>query len=601
MRCTALSGMHCMTAFRGSPIICCLILLCLVPMGLAEAARAQTPSAPEARSGWQATPRATAQRTMIAAANPIAVDAGLDILRAGGNAIDAAVTVQLVLNLVEPQSSGIGGGALALLWDARTGTLHSFDGRETAPSAARPDRFLRDGHPIPFREAVLSGKSIGVPGTLRLLETLHRQKGRLPWRDVVAPALRLAETGFPVSRRLHALLSLARAESFQPEARAYFYDRLGSPRPEGFLLRNPAFAATLRQIAVDGADAFYRGEIAARIVAASAAVPGAPGDVTLDDLANYRVAERAPVCSPYRGLRVCGMGPPSSGGVAIAQVLGLLEPFDLGATPAAAMAPRALHLVAEAQKLAYADRDHYIADSDFVPLPPGLLEAGYLTERRSLIDGGKAMPRPQPGHPKRVGGRVLGADETQELAGTSHFSIVDAERNVLAFTTTIEAGFGSRVWAAGFLLNNEMTDFSSRPVDASGTAIANAIAPGKRPRSSMAPTIVFDAAGKPWATLGSVGGQRIPLYVTKALIALIDWKLDAQQAAALPNFGSRGGAFEIEADRPGTIWPALVLKGKGHRVAAAVMTSGTHIIVLRGDGVLEGGADPRREGTARGD
>lgn len=590
-----------MTAFSGRLHIRCLILLCLAPLGPWGEARAQTAAAPEARSGWQATARATATRTMISAANPIAVDAGLGILRAGGNAIDAAVTVQLVLNLVEPQSSGIGGGAVALLWDAGTNKLRSFDGRETAPAAARPDRFLRDGQPIPFREAVLSGKSIGVPGTLRLLETLHREKGRLPWRDVIAPAAKLAEDGFPVSPRLHALLSLAAPDSFQPAARAYFYDRIGSPRPAGYLLRNPAFAATLRQIAETGAEAFYKGDIAARIVAAAAQVPGAPGDLTPADLASYRAVERSPVCSPYRGFSICGMGPPSSGGIAIAQVLGLLAPFDLGDTPAAAMHPRALHLIAEAQKLAYADRDHYVADSDFVPPPPGLLDADYLAERRRLIDTGQAMPRPQPGHPKRVGGRTLGTDETQEIAGTSHFSIVDAERNVLAFTTTIEAGFGSRVWAAGFLLNNEMTDFSSRPVDLAGAPVANAIAPGKRPRSSMSPTIVFDAAGKPWAALGSVGGQRIPLYVTKALIALIDWKLDAQEAAALPNFGSRGSAFEIEADQPGSIWPALVLKGKGHRISGDVLTSGTHIIVLRGDGVIEGGADPRREGVARGD
>ena len=513
-----------MNAIPGLPAACRLVLIALALLGLVPPAWAQTPSAPEARSGWQGAVRATARRTMVAAANPVAVEAGLGILRAGGNAIDAAVTVQLVLNLVEPQSSGIGGGSMALFWDADTGALQTFDGRETAPAAARTDRFLRDGQPMPFREAVLSGKSIGVPGTLRLLETLHRRKGRLSWADVLAPAIRLAEGGFPVSPRLHALLSLLPADSFQPEARAYFYDRLGSARPEGFLLRNPAFAATLRQVAEGGADAFYSGDIAARIVAAAGAVPGAPGDLTAQDLASYRVIERPPVCIPYRGLRVCGMGPPSSGGIAVAQVLGLIEPLAIGSKPASAMGPAALHLVAEAEKLAYADRDYYIADPDFVLPPTGLLDGGYLGERRALIDAGKVMPRPQPGTPKRVGGRALGADETQEIAGTSHFSIVDEDRNVLAFTTTIEAGFGSRVWAAGFLLNNEMTDFSARPVDRTGAAIANAIAPGKRPRSSMAPTIVFDAAGKPWATLGSVGGQRIPLYVTKTLIALIDWK-----------------------------------------------------------------------------
>ena len=578
-----------------------LTALVLAVVGGWPSAQAQTPSAPEGRSGWHAAAVGRASRMMISAANPLAVDAGLDILRRGGNAIDAAVTVQLVLNLVEPQSSGLGGGALALYWDAGAAKLESFDGREMAPAAARPDQFLRDGVPIPFRAAVLSGKSIGVPGTLHLLETLHRRKGRLPWRDVIAPAQHLAEVGFPISARLHALLAQTSADTFQPAARAYFYDRLGSPRPQGYVLRNPEFAATLAKIANAGADAFYTGDIAARIVAAAAAVPGAAGEMSREDLARYRTAERAPLCSTYRGFKVCGMGPPSSGGIAIAQVLSLIEPFDLGAAPADALRPGALHLIAEAEKLAYADRDRYVADSDFVALPPGLTDADYLNERRTMIDAGKVMQRPQPGHPRRVGARPMGVDETHEIAGTSHFSIVDAERNVLAFTTTIEAGFGSRVWAAGFLLNNEMTDFSARPVDGTGTPIANAIAPGKRPRSSMSPTIVFDAQGKPWATLGSVGGQRIPLYVTKALIALIDWKLDAQQAAALLNFGSRGGAFEIENDQPRALWPALVLKGKGPRIAADALTSGTHIIVLRGDDGLEGGADPRREGIARGD
>ena len=578
-----------------------LLLLLLCALALQGPVAAQTPAAPEARTGWRDLPLAIAHQTMIAAANPLAVEAGLEILRQGGNAADAAVTVQLVLNLVEPQSSGIGGGALALHWSAASGQLQGFDGRETAPLAARADRFLRDGRPMAHREAVRSGLSIGVPGTLRLLERLHKAKGRLPWRTVVEPAAVLAEKGFAVSHRLHALLSRAPAASFQPAARIYFYDRLGSPRPEGFLLRNPEFAATLRRIAEGGAEAFYRGDVAARIVAAARAVPDAPGDLSEDDLARYQAAERDPICSPYRGYRICGMGPPSSGGIAIAQVLSLLEGFDLGRSPREALTTRPMHLVAEALKLAYADRDQYVADSDFVPLPAGLLDATYLAERRRLIEAGRAMPRPQPGHPGRVGALPVGDDATEEAAGTSHFSIVDAERNVLSFTGTIEAGFGSRVWAAGFLLNNEMTDFSARPVDAAGRPIANAIAPGKRPRSSMSPTLIFDAEGKPWAALGSVGGSRIPLYVTKALIALIDWKLDAQQAAALMNFGSRGGAFELEIDHPRAIWPALVLKGMGHRILPDVLTSGTHIVVLRPDGRLEGGADPRREGIARGD
>jgi gamma-glutamyltranspeptidase/glutathione hydrolase len=325
------------------------------------------------------------------------------------------------------------------------------------------------------------------------------------------------------------------------------------------------------------------------------------GDITAADLAGYSAKAREPVCVGYRRYRVCSMGPPSSGGLAVAQVLKLIEPFDLGKGPAGAMSARALHLIAEAEKLAFADRDAFIGDPDFVPAPMGLLNAGYLDARRALINPTAAMGRPSPGAPPQTASRSYGDDETIEAPGTSHFSIVDGGGNVLSMTTTIEAGFGSRLWAAGFLLNNELTDFAFRPVDGKGRPLANAVAPGKRPRSSMAPTIVFDEQGKPWAALGSVGGPRIILYVVKALVALIDWQLDAQAATALMNFGSRGGAFEIEIDQPSAIWHALKVKPYGHRVSADLLNSGTHAIVIRKDGMLEGGADPRREGVARGD
>src|SRR5215510_11559224 len=546
-------------------------------------------AAPEAASGWSAQAATRAQRQMVVAANPYAAQAGLDILRQGGSAADAAVAVQLVLNLVEPQSSGLGGGAFLLYWDAARQRLRAIDGRETAPAAADPNQFLQAGRPLGFEAAVFGGLSVGVPGTLRLLELLHKQHGRLPFASVLAPAIKLASEGFRVSPRLHLLLSAYGAQNFAPAARQYFFDATASARPSGYLLKNPQFAATLSALAVQGADAFYAGEVAQAIVAAVRTAPNHQGSMTLADVGGYRAIEREPLCVSYRRYRVCGMPPPSSGGVAVAQILKLIEPFELGRQPADAMNAPALHRIAEAEKLAFADRDHYIADPAFVTPPAG------------LIDTLTAMPRPRPGSPQKQSGRALGIDATVEAAGTSHFSIVDAAGNVLAMTSTIEAGFGSRLWAAGFLLNNELTDFSFRPLDAAGNALANALAPGKRPRSSMAPTIVFDETGKPWAVLGSPGGSRIILYVVKTLVGLIDWKLDAQAATALMNFGSRGGPFEIEIDQPSAIWHALKMKPYGHRVSADLLTSGTHAIVVRRDGTLEGGADPRREGVALGD
>jgi len=567
----------------------------------APAAAQEGAAAPETATGRAVVPVATAKSSMISAANAAAVDAGLDVLRAGGNAADAAVAVQLVLNLVEPQSSGLGGGAFILYWDAVNRNLEGYDGRETAPAAAAPDRFLVHGRPRPFEDAVFGGLSVGVPGALRALEALHRRYGRLPWARLFAPAITLATDGFRVSPRLHHLLRWQGADGFSAAARDYFFDTTGIARPVGYLLKNPQFAASLRAIADGGADRLYTGAIAEAIVAAVRTAPHHQGDISIADLAGYSAKARAPICIVYRRYKICSMGPPSAGGLAVAQVLKLIEPFDLGKGPGAAMNARALHLVAEAEKLAFADRDAFVGDPDFVPAPAGLLSAGYLAARRGLIDPAAAMVRPSAGIPPQAATFRFGEDATIEAPGTSHVSIVDGDGNVLSMTTTIESAFGSRLWAAGFLLNNELTDFAFRPVDAKGRPLANAVAPRKRPRSSMAPTIVFDEAGKPWAALGSPGGSRIILYVVKALIALIDWRLDAQAAAALMNFGSRGGPFEIEIDQPSAIWHALKVKPYGHRVSADLLTSGLHAIVIRQDGRLEGGADPRREGVARGD
>jgi gamma-glutamyltranspeptidase / glutathione hydrolase len=579
---------------------------------------------PEAATGRVDKPLVTAAKQMVVAANPLAADAGLAMLRAGGSAADAAIATQLVLNLVEPQSSGLGGGTFLLYWQAGSAAPVAYDGRETAPAAARPDRFLVDGKPMPFGTAVASGLSVGVPGTPRLLEDVHKRHGRLPWAKLFEPALKLAEDGFPVSLRLNLLLELMGSERFSPGARAYFFGADGRPHPVGYLLKNPAFADTLKALRAGGADAFYKGPVAAAMVDAVAKaeiVPGAAaGDLTLEDLARYKVVVRGPLCVTYRRHKICGMGPPSSGGMAVAATLKLLEPFDLGKGPQAALNPRAMHLMVEAEKLAFADRDRYLADPDFVAPPAGLLDADYLGRRRALINETSAMPKPPAGVPDKRA-RLYGVDATRESVGTSHVSIVDAGGNALSMTTTIEAGFGSRLMAGGFLLNNELTDFSFRFQDAQGLPVANAIAPGKRPRSSMAPTLVFDEAGKLKAVLGSPGGSRIILYVVKALVALIDWELDAQAATALVNFGSRDEAVEFELDHPMNAWPtqqnpwispapgappppvspfAQRLAPFGHRFAPDIMNSGLHIVMVQGRR-LTGGADPRREGVARGD
>jgi gamma-glutamyltranspeptidase/glutathione hydrolase len=577
-----------------------LLLLVVVSEVRAQATEVQ----PESATSWGLSARqpTTAKSHMVAAAHPLAAAAGLEILQAGGSAADAAVAVQLVLNLVEPQSSGIGGGAFVLHWDALQKRLASYDGRETAPAAATPDRFFVNGQPMSFFEAVPSGLSVGVPGTVRLLESVHKAHGSLPWAQLFEPAIRIAEQGFQVSPRLHFLLRWSGPHSFSQQARRYFFDEVGAARPEGYVLRNPEFAATLRAIAAQGAGAFYEGGTAQAIIEAVGTAGKHPGDITSADLAAYTVKERQPLCFTYRAKRICSMSPPSSGGIAIAQVLKLLEPFDLGKGPADALSARAMHLIAEAEKLAFADRDHYIGDPDFVRIPVGLLDPGYLAERRALITPSAAMPgRPMPGSPPQTGSLKPGVDGTVEQDGTSHFSIIDGQGNALAMTTTIEAAFGSRLWAAGFLLNNELTDFALRPQDATGRPLANAVAAGKRPRSSMAPTIVFDEVGRPWAVLGSPGGSRIILYMVKALVALIDWRLDAQAAASLMNFGSMGGTLEIEIDAPGALWHALQMKPYGHSISADFLNSGTQIIVRRSDGLLEGGADPRREGVAAGD
>jgi len=558
--------------------------------------------APEGATGRTDKSGETASRHMVSAANPYAVEAGREILRAGGSAIDAAIATQLVLNLVEPQSSGIGGGAFILHHTRNTGETLAYDGRETAPAAAQPDRFMRDGRRMPFMRAVRSGLSVGVPGLVRVMEDAHRAHGKLDWARLFDPAIRLSREGFKVSTRLHLLLRWFGRAHFTKAAQAYFFPDGGGPVAIGAVVKNPQFADTLSAIAERGADAFYNGPIADAIVAAVSTAPNSAGDMTLADLAGYRAIVRGPVCVPYRGRRVCGMGPPSSGAHTVGQTLRLLEGFDLGTGRDDAMGAQAMHLIAEAQKLAYADRNRYLADPAYVTVPGGLLDPTYIDARRKLIDANRAMSGPaKPGRPPGVGDLArFGRDATIERGGTSHISVVDADGNAVSMTTTIEGAFGSGLWAAGFLLNNQLTDFSFRSVDADGRPIANRVEAGKRPRSSMSPTLVFDAGANLEMVLGSPGGSRIILYVTKALVALIDWNMTAQEAAGLVNFGSRGRYFELEMGGADTLWHGLKVRSFGHRVRPDLMTSGNHIIVVR-DGMLEGGADPRREGVALGD
>ena len=537
---------------------------------------------------------------MAVAANPLAARAGAGVLARGGSAVDAAIAMQMALNLVEPQSSGIGGGGFLLHYDAQTGAVAAYDGRETAPSAARGGLFLKpDGSAPGYFEALAGGRSVGAPGLLRMLERAHAAHGRLPWSGLFRPAIELAEAGFAVSPRLHRLAGWAPTLAGFPRAAAYFLDPDGSAKAPGTVLRNPEFAATLRAVADGGADAFYRGAIARDIAAAVAGAARNPGLLTADDIASYRARERAPVCLVYRGFRVCGMGPPSSGGLAVLQILGLLAGSDMPPPGSAA----AVHLVAEAMRLAYADRDRYVADPDFVPVPAnGMLDPAYLAARAAEIDPARAGGQREAGAPpgsaraaRRGGGGI-------EAPSTTHLSVVDSGGNAAALTSSIEFAFGSALMTRGFLLNNQLTDFAFAP-ESGGAPVANRVEPGKRPRSSMAPTLVFDSRGRLALALGSPGGSRIICYVATALVALVDWGMDAQAAASMPHWCNRNGATELEAGTPiADLAPDL--EARGHGVKVRDMNSGLHIIaVARGpDGraALRGGVDPRREGAAFG-
>lgn len=567
---------------------------------LATPALAQTtPAQPESTTAIAERASVEAAEFMVAAAHPLAAEAGYNVLAAGGSAADAAVAVQVMLGLVEPQSSGLGGGAFLLYWDASQAALTSFDARETAPASATPEYWLTpDGAAMGFWDAVVGGRSVGVPGVPKLLETIHERHGRLPWADLFEPAIATAEAGFPVSPRLAAAIAEARAQGLDtfPATRDYFLGPDGAPLPEGATLQNPDFARTLRLYAAEGAAPFYEGAIAGDIVAAVRTETN-PGELTLADLAAYRVVERAPVCLDYREWEVCGMGPPSSGGLTVGQILGMLETFDLAA-PGSNLDPD--HLFLEAAKLAFADRGLYMADADFVEMPTaGLVDPDYLASRAALIDPGAATGAASPGEPPWKEGRSYAPDQDRPEHGTSHFVIVDAYGDMVSATTSIETGFGSRVMTNGFLLNNQLTDFAFLPEEG-GRPVANRVEGGKRPRSSMSPTIVLED-GAPALLIGSPGGARIIPYVARSLTGILDFGLDPQAAIDRPHLTSQGAGPGVDVEEgPGAAETIAALTALGHEAEAANLNSGLHAIEIE-DGLLRGAADKRREGMVLGD
>ncbi len=590
--------------------------------------------APEIATGFVTKTVATARSFMVVAANPLAAKAGCDVLNKGGSAVDAAVAVQMVLNLVEPQSSGIGGGAFMLHYNADTGSVVAYDGRETAPAAAT-ENYLRwvssTDQTVPKPNARSSGRSIGTPGVLHMLDAAHKDAGVLSWKELFDPAIQIATDGFRISPRMSASIE-ASASSLQrdPEARAYFLNSNGTAKATNTLLKSPALAATFKTIAEGGVNAFYSGSLSQDIVDEIADTTGGitPGVTTLADLAAYRSKKREAICTTYRGSYVvCGMPPPSSGGLAVAQTLGVLQNFDLAPLKPTAIdanggKPTVLgvHLVSEANRLAYADRDKYVADTDFVPLPGGspamMVDKTYLQQRAALISLTKSMGTAQPGN---LGPVPLGVSAPTAENGTTQVTIVDRRGHVVSMTTTVESAFGAfHMTRGGYLLNNQLTDFSAAPTDAGGTPIANRVAPGKRPRSSMAPTIVFrtkadGSRGDFVMSTGSPGGATIIQYVSKTLVGALDWGLDAQQATSMIDFGAANSpTTNVGGEHPnvnlannGNDDPLISgLRALGHTVNTAAQSSGIATIVRRNDAdggvVYDGGADPRREGVALG-
>ncbi|MEL0106694.1 MAG: gamma-glutamyltransferase [Rhodospirillaceae bacterium] len=541
---------------------------------------------------------AKSKRHMVSAAHPLAAKVGRDILRKGGSAVDAAIAIQMMLTLVEPQSSGIGGGGFMISFHAKTGDIVTYDGRETAPASAHPYMFLDGtGKAKPYRDATVGGIPVGVPGLVHMLEQAHKKYGRLPWRSLFKPAIEQARKGYPVSERLNKMVARDfRLKTFHA-AFDYFYTSSGTPKPVGTMLVNKPLADVLEAIAKQGSKALYTGPIAQDIVDTVNNAYRNPGRMKLSDLAKYKSIKREPVCLAYRVNFICGMGPPSSGGITLLQILGILQNFDM-----ANMAPassQAVHVIAEATRLAYADRNTFIADPAFIPVPiAGMLDPGYLKLRAQDIKQYESLEKPLPGMPGITTGKALQPDPAPHGVSTTHFSVIDQDGNAVAVTSSLQNPFGSRLMVRGFLLNSQLTDFSFIP-NKDRAPLPNRAAPHKRPLSSMAPTLVFDGQGQVVMAVGSPGGSRIIGYVAKTLIATLDWKMDIQAAISLPNFTNRLRGTELERGSAlSAIAPAL--KELGHNVRMRRMTSGLHGILRTKDG-FTGGADPRREGVSLGD
>ncbi len=543
------------------------------------------------------------KKWMIAAANPYAAEAGLKILRQGGSATDAAIAAQLVLNLVEPQSSGIGGGAFLIHLDGKSSEISTYDGREKAPATANPEMFLNvDGTRKKFFDAVVGGLSVGVPGMLRMLENAHKEKGVIDWAKLFQPAIKLAEKGFVVSPRLNQLIKKDKYLRVFATTKNYFHTSEGTPLEVGHILKNPPFAKTLRLIAKKGADAFYTGDLAQRIVDTVNGASQNPGSLSMADMAAYTSKRRKPVCMFYRKWLICGMGPPSSGGLTTLQILGILEAFDLSAMKPSEdgkINPIAAHLIAEASKLAFADRNVYIADEDFISVPSaGMLDPGYLELRSREISPEKALPKATPGNPGLSHSWNFASSDDSLGLSTTHISVIDREGNAVSMTSSIENAFGSRLMVDGFLLNNQLTDFSFIPKK-DGKLVANHAAPGKRSRSSMAPTLVIDENGKIVLAIGSPGGANIIGYVAQTIIAALEWDINIQKAIDMPHIINRNGTTYLETNTGlETLIPTLT--SLGHTTKLISMTSGLHGIRVRNER-LYGGADRRREGVALGD
>lgn len=573
-----------------------LQVLCVALIGVGSAKAAEDAIQPEISTGKTAqVSKAEGQDFMIVTANPLATKAGYDILKRGGSAADAAIAAQLVLGLVEPQSSGIGGGAFVMYYDAEKKELKSIDGRETAPGLAGPFLFYEDGKPMGFKEAILSGKSVGVPGVPQLLSHLHQVYGNVTWMELFAEARGLAQNGFEVSPRLAQMIE-HHAEDLKYDAgsAAYFLDEDGKALAAGTILKNPAYDKTLGDMAFYGVPAFYEGDTASHIVSAVQNNPNGAGFMTASDLQGYELKERKPVCAPYRIYVVCSFGEPSSGALTMLQTLGMLKNYDLAEM--GADNPKSWSVITQASALAFADRNKYIADPDFVNTPNfALLDPEYLAARAALINPDKPLETIEAGKPPLWDGPLYAKGNSIDKPGTSHISVIDKEGNILSMTTTIESAFGSHIMVDGFLLNNELTDFSFESIGEDGQLIANMVEGGKRPRSSMSPTIVFDLQGKPVLVVGSAGGSRIIGYVLQRIIATLDWGMDIDDALAMKHILARGQVIEMEDESA----ISKELSANGFNVKTGELNSGLTAIQIRGDTYI-GAADPRREGTAMG-